>query len=1027
MRPLTLKMTAFGPYADTVYLDFNDLQTHSLFLITGPTGSGKTTILDAMVYALFGESSGGLRSGTTMRSDYATPTVPTEVVFTFSVGDKDYKMERSPKQQVKKKRGEGFREQGAQARLSIWQGDAWVEFSTRAQDIKEKVHDILGFRAEQFLQVVLLPQGEFRKLLVAPTSEREDLMHSLFRTEIYSRLQAVLKDEYEAVSAEAKEVINRQRYLLSSEQVVTGNELRERLAAQTEIVRQKDELVATKLQEQTAVIKAYDLGQQRHALEQQIARHQAELEILTEQKPQISAKKTLLAQIMEYEPISRYKATWQSLVAKEVAVQAAYEESVQIQDKLKKEADCLGETKAVLAKDMSTQADYQLTLHKAEQINTQFEKIDVLQSEIAQLVQQVSEQDKIVKKQETIVAEGKEKVSLLKSSVIAIRQQLTMQHEIARQREAVKEGLQIGKKALEAMTTCQTNTGLLSVKRRAYELAVQSEEIAKLEREHQVRLQAQYQAATLALTLESDVPCPVCGSKEHPQLATMPVDLVKGRVEEAELAHNEALQKTSVAKTELSQATADLTIAEQAVEEAEAAIATWLQTYSVSGINGGTSSEFVAEVEVQLQVLDQQWQQLLHKEAEVQRLAIEQAAVEDRLQEQQERWQLLDKESQTLSADLGRKEEALSLLQSEVASIDRSTWLDELTSKKAWLAAYEKKKQTYEVAYTKHVEAVSANETTLQSLRTQREELATNIREAKTTYETALAQSKLTEADILAIETFTGDVKGLTDEVRKYEDAWGQREALLKAAKQELASVPEVTCLVSDEDKEAVMAAYETALREAAIQSKEEQRLQAVLTEYETLVTQNETITERRTFIFNLYDLANGGDSGLKGVTFERYVLGAILEEVVVAANNRLRYMSRGRYTLERADLNSVRRGHRGLDLAVLDTYTGYARPANTLSGGETFLASLSLAMGLADVIQAYAGGIHLDTIFIDEGFGTLDPDTLDVAMETLVELQESGRLVGIISHVPELKTRIPAHLEVKSTERGSDAHFVIL
>lgn len=322
---------------------------------------------------------------------------------------------------------------------------------------------------------------------------------------------------------------------------------------------------------------------------------------------------------------------------------------------------------------------------------------------------------------------------------------------------------------------------------------------------------------------------------------------------------------------------------------------------------------------------------------------------------------------------------------------------------------------------------MSANETTLQSLRTQREELATNIREAKTTYETALAQSKLTEADILAIETFTGDVKGLTDEVRKYEDAWGQREALLKAAKQELASVPEVTCLVSDEDKEAVMAAYETALREAAIQSKEEQRLQAVLTEYETLVTQNETITERRTFIFNLYDLANGGDSGLKGVTFERYVLGAILEEVVVAANNRLRYMSRGRYTLERADLNSVRRGHRGLDLAVLDTYTGYARPANTLSGGETFLASLSLAMGLADVIQAYAGGIHLDTIFIDEGFGTLDPDTLDVAMETLVELQESGRLVGIISHVPELKTRIPAHLEVKSTERGSDAHFVIL
>ena len=184
-------------------------------------------------------------------------------------------------------------------------------------------------------------------------------------------------------------------------------------------------------------------------------------------------------------------------------------------------------------------------------------------------------------------------------------------------------------------------------------------------------------------------------------------------------------------------------------------------------------------------------------------------------------------------------------------------------------------------------------------------------------------------------------------------------------------------------------------------------------------------LSDRRAFIFGLADLANGGDSGIKGVSFERYVLGAILEEVLSAGNLRLHDMSRGRYRLERS-IEEGGRGARGLDIAVFDAYTGASRPANTLSGGETFLASLGLAMGLADVIQSYAGGIHLDTMFIDEGFGTLDPDTLDVAMETLVALQSQGRLVGIISHVPELQQQIGAHLVVTKTDEGSRAYFQV-
>ena len=218
----------------------------------------------------------------------------------------------------------------------------------------------------------------------------------------------------------------------------------------------------------------------------------------------------------------------------------------------------------------------------------------------------------------------------------------------------------------------------------------------------------------------------------------------------------------------------------------------------------------------------------------------------------------------------------------------------------------------------------------------------------------------------------------------------------------------------------------DTLVGHLAAWDKETQHIETTLASLEEIETAMGEAREKVAFLSRLNDLANGGEQGFKNVTFERYVLGAILDEVVYAANLRLQKMSRSRYSLERSDYTGGGRGKQGLDLAVMDAFTGQSRPANTLSGGETFLASMALALGLADVIQSYAGGIHMDTMFIDEGFGTLDPDTLELAMETLVQLQSSGRLIGMISHVPELKTRIPAHLEVTRGDEGSTAKFVI-
>ncbi|MBS5711212.1 MAG: AAA family ATPase, partial [Veillonella sp.] len=216
MKPISLTIEAFGPYRDSVTLDFNELQNHSMFLISGPTGAGKTSILDAMVYALYGEPSGEVRKTDAIRSDFAEPQHMTRVDFSFAIGEAQYRVERLPKQLVAKKRGTGMREQNASATVYEMKDGEWKVIATSAAAIRDTIQRIIGFRKDQFLQVVLLPQGEFRKLLVASTSEREELLHTLFRTELYRRLQDALKSAYDEAKSGIEENITKQSALLQS-------------------------------------------------------------------------------------------------------------------------------------------------------------------------------------------------------------------------------------------------------------------------------------------------------------------------------------------------------------------------------------------------------------------------------------------------------------------------------------------------------------------------------------------------------------------------------------------------------------------------------------------------------------------------------------------------------------------------------------------------------------------------------------------------------------------------------------------
>lgn len=1034
MKPLLLEITAFGPYSGTVTLDFDKLGDARLFLISGPTGAGKTTVLDAMVYALYGESSGGLRSGATMRSDYADTTTPTSVTFTFAVGDKTYQVERSPKQTLKKKRGEGTREQAAVAVLREQKDGAWVDFSSRANEIRDKIISILGFRADQFLQVILLPQGEFRRLLTAPTSEREELMHTLFRTDVYTKLQQALQNDYEAMYKQAKAMVDQQQFLLQREKVTTEDELRQK---HSEAVTQADEAEAkaeTADEQRETIRKAFDLYTHRQELTTAIATSKERLEALTAKGPDMSEQRRLLDRLRQAEPLA---VRQRQIDDNDRHLKTLQQDLAQVTTKLKQ----LDEEKLALTerrqKATELQPAYEAarkSLDDADRIKGQFALVDSLTAQ--------------AKQEEKAVALAKAQQEAAEKQQVAAEAQQKACQLAVQEAEVASEALKLWQGAAEQLRTARTygdswTESDKEIQRLTADLATANEAVHDGEVE-QADVKAQLEAlqaakrqdaaAELAAGLSDNTPCPVCGSVHHPSLAVASDTAVTPKdLQDAEKAYTEAVKQLASACERRDNWQALLTTAQETAEKRRTICQEWIEAW-----NGDykdtiqeaeaceTADDFMALLKGLTQLVKEKGTPLAtvantlsskRKEAERAADAVKAAtkAVTDSASE-------VTKLSTTWSQTQGR----LTAARESVASYDRKTWETEVASWQQTVASWEAGNTRLQADEQQWLKAHSTATARQDDLTKQTKSTTEALQQQKQEFSEALQQMGLTEAGWLELAETRActDRNGLAKALEAYDNEVVSVQAVLKKSTDELAELAPAEP-VAPEAVQAAEAQYSEAVREAASLRHEANRLGDTVQDFEASVAANKEVADKLNFIYGLSDPAMGGNTGLKGVTFERYVLGAILEEVVVAANLRLKRLSRGRYELQRADLKETGRGHRGLDLAVMDAYTGYARPANTLSGGETFLASLSLAMGLADVIQAYAGGIRLDTLFIDEGFGTLDPDTLDVAMETLMELREAGRLVGIISHVPELKSRIDTQLTVARTDRGSTAYFV--
>lgn len=1026
MKPISLTIEAFGPYRDSVTLDFNELQNHSMFLISGPTGAGKTSILDAMVYALYGEPSGEVRKTDAIRSDFAEPQHMTRVDFSFAIGEAQYRVERLPKQLVAKKRGTGMREQNASATVYEMKDGEWKVIATSAAAIRDTIQRIIGFRKDQFLQVVLLPQGEFRKLLVASTSEREELLHTLFRTELYRRLQDALKAAYDEAKSGIEENVTKQSTLLQSIPhdedipVLTIEHVRELLKDREP---HRDTLVVER-DKAVDVVDQFNTLRNEWALYNQVQQSLIEatnkldlVKAREEERSSLQEKVRFLTSLTpSYELYKQFSDKQSVLKTLETALSDAKKS---VEAATQHESKCT-EAYEVLASHAETIQAKRTTLAQLRQQAEKFDELALLNQELSTLNSQLETQDR--EKSEAKLQAQHKLVADLEAELVEVRKQFQANSKALESIPHIQEQLSQLQRYSELLADKQKAQNDIDAKEESLATLDESVKNSTVQLERLEHLMAEGRAFELVHLVVDNEPCPVCGSIEHPQLASKPeLYPTKEEVEEARAVRDGALQKRASEIGQKETLSVRLHELDEQVNDQVSKLKSSIADFSEDTFDS-TQQDLSSQMN-RLTALRKDTEQLTKIITKNEHDLIE---GKDKLAKLEIGHNELLNNLHDVAVQISSVRAKIDGLSKILPTTDLDTWHKQIESLETEINTYDEQLKVCKSSLDAAKEQLNAKRGRLEILFAQVQEETKNLDKFYQEYVKSLQSISVSEDDFIDA---LGDYKALDafrTELHALDEAFSTAQAVYDAALKHAQSVIEPSDTVPDEVYDTAVEKRDNLVGSLAAWDKETKHIETTLASLEELEKAMGEAREEITFLSRLNDLANGGEQGFKNVTFERYVLGAILDEVVYAANLRLQKMSRSRYSLERSDYTGGGRGKQGLDLAVMDAFTGQSRPANTLSGGETFLASMALALGLADVIQSYAGGIHMDTMFIDEGFGTLDPDTLELAMETLVQLQSSGRLIGMISHVPELKTRIPAHLEVTRGDDGSTAKFVI-
>ena len=914
MKPLSITISAFGPYAEAVTLDMQKLGSNGLYLITGDTGAGKSTIFDALCYALYGEPSSTSREVSMLRSKYARPQTPTYVELIFSHVGKTYRIRRNPEYMRPAKRGSGLVTQTAEVLVECPDG----RMITKIKEADEYISSILGIDREQFTRIVMLAQGDFQKLLFADTASRQEIFRKLFNTEKYQVFQKRLKDKTVKLYSEYNECRIRLDQQIS--EITVPEDMKEKEEALNsgdlsipEVLTLISELQAADEE------KVAELEKEKSEADEKLAKVSAQLK-------QIQAQKKIREDLEAEEK----KAETLSLSYKEYeeTVKTFSEKTAEMQEKREKILN--------LKKDIQ---EYENLSNLVYQISLETGKMENLKKEVSD--QNGLLTDLKVKKQEL---ESKlEELSEKPDNMQAIMEEVNKTEAQLKDIEtAVGKFIQWKNAAVESRD-------LQADYQKAYE-EYQTAEI------HYNELSSAFlhgQAGVLARDLQDNKPCPVCGSVHHPSPAAASGHIPsEEEVDKAKKAMDAAFQTASEKGKDLS---GKKSVLETLKKELVSLLSNLIVSFKTMTEGANLLNQKRVALKEEMKALD------VRKEAEAKRVS----DVEN-----------IRKEIQNASKEMESGTEKIHTAEKSLASIEA-----QVKEKEEQKTALEKKlpfatKEEATASLSVLQKTVTDYDTGKENAEKNRQKTANDLSAAKAAAAALKAQvsdMELTEEpELLKLETETkADLK--------------EKEKLLKDLNIRIASNKRIEESVSDKAK------------------------------------QMNGLDEDYRLVKALSDTANGTVNGKEKITLETYVQAAYFERILDRANTRLLIMSDGQYELKRAESASNVKSKSGLDMNIVDHYNGTERSVRSLSGGESFLASLSLALGLSDEIQSSAGGIQVDTMFIDEGFGSLDSETLNQVFKALASLSDGDRLIGIISHVDELKSKIDKQIVVtKTKESGS-------
>ena len=924
MRPLKLTMSAFGPYAGVMELDFEALGTGGLYLITGDTGAGKTTIFDAISFALFGEASGGNREPGMLRSKYADPSTPTEVTLVFRYAGKEYTITRNPeymKPKTKgKDKGDAMTKQAAGATLTCPDG----HLVTKPKEVNSAIREILGLDREQFAQVAMIAQGDFLKLLLADTKERQKIFRNIFHTNLYVELQDQLSKQANKVKYQWEDVQDSIRQYIDG--ILCSEEYEH-----TDMIRQAKE-GALPIAE---VLTALD------ALLESDAALRDTLEVTLQQTD--------------------------AALEESVALLTKAEAREKIKKDLLKTEEKEASAKALLQQHQDTLEAEQAKKPRQEQLSREITAIDLSLKDYDRLAElESARQDANAQKskaeEDSIAAAGNK--TALSAEIAALKEERKSLETIDVEKEKLLRQKQEQHQKRTDLQKLIADIAQYHTQQKNWETAqnlylAAYEKSSDLQQEYDAKNKAflDEQAGIIAGRLEAGKPCPVCGSLHHPAPAVM-----------ADTAPTEA---------EVKKARKEYEKASKETEKASVAAA-----------------KEKGKVSTQEEALLKQINELL----QLQEIDAAESVARDAVSE--------------LTDSIDELEIRIGQITKDQ---DRKNLLDDLIPGK------EKNLSAAEELLTSAREQLASSSASIQSLTEQiaalKEKLTFESKSAATAQRNALDTER--NAIQSALETAEKNYLTCKDELTGL-------SASAQELKKQLEESTEIDMQTQLEKKDALSTQKAYILKEQKAVHTRITSNTSCRKNIQSKSAELSALEEKQKWLRALSDTANGTIRGKEKIMLETYIQTTYFDRIVARANVRLMKMTGGQYDLKRRKTADTMRGQTGLELDVIDHYNGTERSVKTLSGGESFKASLALALGLSDEVQM-SPGIQLDTLFVDEGFGSLDPESLNQAYNTLAGLTEGNRLVGIISHVADLKERIDRQIIVtKEKSGGSKAQIVI-